>query len=144
MAWWFRLHLPKQGVWVSSLVGELSAYMPGSQKTKTWNGNNIATNLVKISEGSTSKKSLKKKRRKSRRPQAQEGMCRVSQSSEKCEFKTINEKSRWSWLEQRLASGVMPSAGGDSRTGHPPALPVAVPRALTQSLGKLSLFGLGT
>lgn len=36
----------------------------------------------------------------------------------------------------------MPAAGGDSRT-EPSGTAVAVQRALTQSLGKLSLFSLG-
>ena len=38
LAWWFsceKLHLPKQGVWVRSLVGELRSHMPRDQKTKT-------------------------------------------------------------------------------------------------------------
>ena len=29
---WLRLHLPMQGVWVRSLMGELRSYMPCSQK----------------------------------------------------------------------------------------------------------------
>ena len=42
-----RLCLPMQGVWVWSLVGELSSPIPHSQKTKTWNRSNIVTNSIK-------------------------------------------------------------------------------------------------
>ena len=31
---WLLLHLPMQGVWVRSLVGELRSHMPCGQKTK--------------------------------------------------------------------------------------------------------------
>ena len=54
-----RLHLPMQGVWVRSLVGELRSHMPPDQKKqnkkknkkKTQNINNrssIVTNSIKI------------------------------------------------------------------------------------------------
>ena len=32
---WLRLHLPMQGVWIWSLVGELRSHMSWSQKSKT-------------------------------------------------------------------------------------------------------------
>ena len=32
---WLRLHLPMQGVWVWSLVGELRSHMPHGRETKT-------------------------------------------------------------------------------------------------------------
>ena len=35
MIQWLRLHLPMQGVWVQSLVGELRSHMSLGQKTKT-------------------------------------------------------------------------------------------------------------
>ena len=34
MVQWLRLHLPMQGVWVQSLVGELRPYMPKNQDIK--------------------------------------------------------------------------------------------------------------
>ena len=34
MVQWLRLHLPVQGVWVRSLVGELRSHIAHSQKTK--------------------------------------------------------------------------------------------------------------
>ena len=38
---WLRLCLPNLGVWVQSLVRELSSNMPLSQKTKEQNRNNV-------------------------------------------------------------------------------------------------------
>ena len=47
MVQWLRLRLPKQGVQVRSLVGELRSHMPRGQKTKTKNRRNIVTNSIK-------------------------------------------------------------------------------------------------
>ena len=33
---WLKLHVPMQGVWVWSLMGELRSHMPSSQNNKTW------------------------------------------------------------------------------------------------------------
>ena len=44
---WLRFCLPMQGVRVQSLVRELRSYTPRSQKIKTWNRSNIATNSIK-------------------------------------------------------------------------------------------------
>ena len=42
-----RLHLPKEGMWIPPLVGELRSHVPYSQKTKTQHRNNIIANLIK-------------------------------------------------------------------------------------------------
>ena len=44
---WLRLHLPMQGVWVPSLVGELRPHVPHGQKNKTQNKISVATDLIK-------------------------------------------------------------------------------------------------
>ena len=44
---WLRLRLPKQGVKVRSLVGELGSHMPHGQKTRTYNSSNTVTNSIK-------------------------------------------------------------------------------------------------
>ena len=41
---WLKLCLPRQWVWVWSLVGELRSHVPHSQKTKIWKRSNIAVN----------------------------------------------------------------------------------------------------
>ena len=58
---WLRLHLPVQGVWVWSLIRELSSHLPRGQKTKTWNRGYIVTNSIKtLKMVHIKKKSLKK------------------------------------------------------------------------------------
>ena len=44
---WLRLHLPVQGVWIRSMVRELSSHMPCHQKTKIENRSNIVKNSMK-------------------------------------------------------------------------------------------------
>ena len=57
MVQWLGLHLPMQGVWVQSLVGELRPHMPPSWRTKRENRSNIVTNSIKaLKKWSTSKK----------------------------------------------------------------------------------------
>ena len=49
MVQWLRPHLPKQGVWVWSLVRELGSHMPLNQKPKTCkHRRNSVTNSIKI------------------------------------------------------------------------------------------------
>ena len=55
---WLRLCLPMQGVWVWSLVWELSSHMPHDQKTKTQNRSNTVTNSMKTLKMAHIKKSL--------------------------------------------------------------------------------------
>ena len=55
MIQWLRLHLPRQGVWVWSLVGEQRSHMPRGQKPKR-ETSNIVTNSIKTSKMVTSKK----------------------------------------------------------------------------------------
>ena len=45
--WCLRLYLPMQGVWVWSLVGELTSHMPCIQKSKTKNRRNTVINSMK-------------------------------------------------------------------------------------------------
>ena len=58
------LHLPVQGIWIQSLVGELRRYMPHSQKTKTENRSVNGTNSVKTKKGIHIKKKIFKKKHK--------------------------------------------------------------------------------
>ena len=50
MVQWLRFHLPRQGVWVGSLVKELRAHMPQGQKKKNQtasNRSNAVANVIK-------------------------------------------------------------------------------------------------
>ena len=42
-----KIHLPIQGVWLQSLVREISSDMPGGQKPKPKNRSDIVTNPMK-------------------------------------------------------------------------------------------------
>ena len=44
---WLRLHLPRQRVWVWSLITELRSHMHHSENIKTWNRSNMLTNSMK-------------------------------------------------------------------------------------------------
>lgn len=43
---WLRLHLPTQGIWVWSLVGELGFHKPREQKAKTWKRSSVITSSM--------------------------------------------------------------------------------------------------
>ena len=59
--YWLRLHLPMQGVWVRSLVKELS-HMACNQKNKTKNRSSVVANSIKtLKKWFTIFKYLKKK-----------------------------------------------------------------------------------
>ena len=65
---WLRLHLPKQGVWVRSLVKELRSHRHCGQKTKTVKQKQYCNKFNKdLNNGPDEKISLLRKRETERR-----------------------------------------------------------------------------